>query len=290
MSVFKRKTKTGETEFYHYRFKLDGKLYYGVCDGCDQKRDAEAFEKLMKQSVIEAGGIARKGKKAFLEAFKEELSGGNPVPIAEAWELFARKPHEMGQRHQEMVKARWQDFVSFMQDNYPDIVFLDKITKGTAEEYIQTIRTKGPWLHTRFNMIAKFLNVSIGTIKNYSNDPDFPSSQKMNDFEKWFSEKDETLSKAKRRKRSLYTKPAVTKLSTETQNNYLKTCKMVINALAEQAGVFENPFSHIKKLTNKPVEREAFTPEELKLIADSSKGSWIYTLLEFCTSFFYLIS
>lgn len=278
MSVFKRKTKRGETEFYHYRFKLAGKLYYGVCDGCEQKRDADAFEKEMKQSVFEAEGIARRGKKTFLEAFKEELSGGNPVPVVKAWGLFEKKPHEMGQRHQEMVKGRWLDFVSFMQDNYPDTVFLDKITKGIAEEYIQHIRKKGPWTNSKFNLIARFLDVSTGTIKKYSLDPDFPHTKNLIDFDEWFKDKNKVLSKTQKRKRATYKESTGTKLSTETQNNYLTTCNMVINGLAEQAGVIENPFVHIKKLTNKPVEREAFTPEELKLIADSSKGTWIYTL------------
>lgn len=277
MSVFKRKTQKGETEFYHYRFKLAGKLYYGVCDGCELKRDAEAFEKELKQSISEAEGIARKGKKAFLEAFKEELSDGSPIPVKDSWDSYDKKPHSMGERHRETVKARWLDFVAFIEDNKGNIP-LNKISKNIAEEYINQIRTNGPWSRTRLDNLAKELNISIQTVRKMAKSPKFPSNQSISEIKKWFAENDRTMTKEQIRKRKPYQHQAAIRLSSETNNNYLQTCKMILNALMDDAGLIGNPFNHIKKVQSQRIDRETFTPEELKLIADKSKGTWIYAL------------
>ena len=57
-------------------------------------------------------------------------------------------------------------------------------------------------------------------------------------------------------------------LSPTTQNQYLKLCKSVFAWLKEDAGLLNNPFDlPIQKTT--PENREAFTPEELRLIGEN---------------------
>ena len=57
-------------------------------------------------------------------------------------------------------------------------------------------------------------------------------------------------------------------LSPTTQNQYLKLCKSVFTWLKEDAGLLNNPFDlPIQKTT--PENREAFTPEELRLIGEN---------------------
>lgn len=66
-------------------------------------------------------------------------------------------------------------------------------------------------------------------------------------------------------------------LSNSSKNKYLTSMKMIFRVLGKANGVLENPFAEIKRLANKAAEREAFTPEELRLIGEKAKG-WIYSL------------
>ena len=65
--------------------------------------------------------------------------------------------------------------------------------------------------------------------------------------------------------------------ASETKNDKLRSMKMLFSVLGKDAGVIENPFAGIKKLTVERETREAFTPEELKLIGQHSTG-WIRSL------------
>lgn len=63
----------------------------------------------------------------------------------------------------------------------------------------------------------------------------------------------------------------------DTKNDYLTNLKMIFNTLGEASGIIEDPFADIKKLKKDSPSREAFTPEELKLIGENATG-WIYSL------------
>ena len=50
MSVFRREVKGKDgkihlTEEFHYKFMYQKKFYFGVCEGCRVKSEAEKFEK-----------------------------------------------------------------------------------------------------------------------------------------------------------------------------------------------------------------------------------------------------
>lgn len=84
-------------------------------------------------------------------------------------------------------------------------------------------------------------------------------------------DKEVVFKRAKKRREIKY-QSNLARLSTNTANDFLQTCKMVFKFLADDAGLVENPFAHIDKLAVRIHERDAFTPEELRLIGESADG------------------
>jgi len=231
MAVYKRKTTAGESKFYNYRFKINGKIYYGVCYTKDNnkikattKPYAEAWEKYIKLKV---GELAKqKSIKALVENFREEMTGGNAILLSEAYELSLKKPNKR-QASKSLIKVKqsyWLDFVKYIQQYYPDVKKLADVKKKHAEEYIQYIRKNGRFdkevLYSSGKNIVKF---------------------KRN----W-------------------------KLSNKTCNTFQQTLSEVFRKLRYDAGLIENPFDGIYKLDNEAESREAFTEKELELIKDKA--------------------
>ena len=90
MSVFKRKTSSGETSEYHYRFMKKGKLYFGVCEGCYTKDSATEYENKIRATADELA--MQKSVKALVENFRDELSGGERVLLADVFDIVSKKP------------------------------------------------------------------------------------------------------------------------------------------------------------------------------------------------------
>lgn len=68
-------------------------------------------------------------------------------------------------------------------------------------------------------------------------------------------------------------------LSPRTCNVFHNTLKEMFQLLTEDAGLIENPFGAIPKLNNEYQQREPFTEEELKLIAEQKKANeFIYPI------------
>ncbi len=128
-----------------------GKLYQGVCHGCTIKKDALGYEKKVREKVNDLS--KQKTVKALVSNFREDMTGGSPVNISEAFELSLKKPRKK-QPSKELINIKrsyWRDFINYMEANYPGIVKLADIRKKHAEEYIQYIREKG-----RFNKNVEF--------------------------------------------------------------------------------------------------------------------------------------
>ena len=90
---------------FHYRFQLHGKDYSGVCIGCEipenasakeigvVRKKAVAFEKEQKDRIardarereqVEHDIRKNRTVRALVENYRYELTGGKPVPLAEA--------------------------------------------------------------------------------------------------------------------------------------------------------------------------------------------------------------
>lgn len=65
--------------------------------------------------------------------------------------------------------------------------------------------------------------------------------------------------------------------SNSTKNDYLASLRMIFRSLGRDYGIIENPFDSVRKIPSNKIAREAFTPEELKLIGEKATG-WIYSL------------
>lgn len=221
MSVFKRKTSSGETQEYHYRFMKSGKLYLGVCEGCFDEKSARDYETRIRATASELA--TQKSVKALVENFRDELSGGEKILLKDACSVFDSKPsrREASQTHKNNRMSRFNDFVLFMSSKYPDVRYLNDVKPKHAEAYVAQIRTAG-----RF---SKLVNTPTGNYEAKS-----------------------------------------IKLSTHTQNRYLKDIKGIFDKLAKQCGIIENPFADIQPVMERKETREPFTEKELELILSKS--------------------
>ncbi len=195
MSVRKRSKNE-----YHYSFQHHGKRYWGVCEGCSTKADALAYEKKIRDTVKEAA--VQKNIGAFLENFKRELTGGDKITIADAFDLYISKPRRKhpGVKQQQINRSQWNDFAAYMTENYPDVKQLDRVTRNHAESYIRQLLEKGRFLRRI------------------------------------------TYQRAYQGREVVHSYSAQTKLSGRTINAFHKTLKSVFAKLQEDAGILYNPF------------------------------------------------
>ena len=143
MSVSKRKTDNGETDYYYYAFSVKGKRYRGVCSGCTTKVAALAFEKKIRETSQALS--EQKSVSALVENFKRELTGGDKITLDAAFDLYQAKPRrkQPSSQQQQINQSQWNDFVAFMHDSYPAIEQLDNVSRTHAEAYIQQLRESG---------------------------------------------------------------------------------------------------------------------------------------------------
>ena len=146
MSIRKRKTEKGETTEYHYEFMQSGKRHYGVCEGCTTVKAALAYEKSIRETAKKL--IEQKSVTALIENFKNELTGGGTITLAEAFDLYSSKPRrKMPSGGQKAINlSQWNDFCSFMSETYPEVEQLGKVTKRHAEAYIKHLRENGRYV------------------------------------------------------------------------------------------------------------------------------------------------
>jgi len=172
---------------YHYEFMQSGKRYYGVCEGCTNERAALAYEKNIRDTAKKAAG--QTSCKALIENFKKELTGGGDIPLTDAYELSLQKPRR--RMPSEKVKARkgemFNDFVSFMKGEHPEIVNLAAVQPKHAEEYISFIRENG-----RYN---KTVTYQRGGKTLSFNATATPSNKTVNDYQMACSEVFKLLSR-----------------------------------------------------------------------------------------------
>lgn len=233
MSVKKRRTSGGETAEYHYRFMYKGKNYSGVCEKCTDKATAQNFEKKIKEQVKKSSE-AETPKKLY-ETMRKNLIGERTVKLSEAFAMAAQKPRSRypSEKVLKNKESKWQDFVFFMEDNYPDVQNLSEVRVNHAEEYINYIQNHGRW----------------GKKVSY----------KKNGKEFTYEIQQESQ-------------------SAYTANHRLMVIKEVFSKLFSDAGLYENPFGNIQKMTSDEYARDIFSEEELLLIKNNPD--------DFCTPLF----
>ncbi len=219
---------------WYYEFMCRGKRHFGTCEGAKNQRQAEAFERSVREKATQAAGL--KSVKALYETFREDLTGGKRISLDEAFELALKKPRKRTPAEKQISIKRgiWQDFLDFMHGEHPEIVNLSDVMKTHAEEYVALIRESGKYNKAiQYNRGVKKRNAS------------------------------QTIS---------YYAPENIQLSPRTTNYYQVVCTEIFTLLKDDAGLQDNPFASILKLDMKNETREAFSPDELKTIFDNLDG------------------
>ena len=133
---------------YHYQFDKNGKTYSGVCEGCTTKKQAEAYEKRMKER--QAAFAEQKSVDHLMERRRQEITGNKGIPLADAYDLSLKKPRrrQPSERVIEQKRSVWRDFVAFMENQHPEATDLAAVNASHAEEYIALIRATGRFQKT----------------------------------------------------------------------------------------------------------------------------------------------
>ena len=133
---------------WYYEFMLQGKRYYGTCEGANSRRAAEAIEKTVREKAVQAAGL--KSVKALYETFREDLTGGKKIRLDDAFTLAEQKPRARrpGEGYAGMKRGVWLDFLSFMHDKHPEAVNLADVTEAHAQDYISLLQQSGRYNKT----------------------------------------------------------------------------------------------------------------------------------------------
>ena len=136
---------------WYYEFEIAGKCYRGTClDANGQptriERIALAYEKAQRETVRNLRSI--KSTKALVENYREELTGSKAIPLREAYVRSLRKPRKRtpGAARQALKAAHWQDFLAYMEDNYPEVAHLAAVARHHAENYVASLTTYGKYV------------------------------------------------------------------------------------------------------------------------------------------------
>ena len=216
---------------WYYEFMYRGKRFCGTCEGAENRREAEAFERTVREKASLASGL--KSVKALYETFREDLTGGQKISLEVAFDRSLKKPRKRMPAEKQIAKKRgmWQDFLDFMRGEHPEITTLSDVSKTHAEEYIAWLRESG-----KYNKAIQYSRAGKkrGACQTIS-----------------------------------YSTSEDARLCPRSINRYQTACAEVFTLLKDDAGLQENPFAGILKLDMKNETREAFTPDELKLIYDN---------------------
>lgn len=157
---------------WYYEFMAGGKRHSGTClDSSGQptknERIAQAYEKTIR---AELGNVrANKSVKALVENYREELTGSKAIPLREAYVRSLRKPRKRtpGAERQVIKQRHWQDFLTYMEDNYPDVTHLAAVAHHHAENYVASLTTYGKYVVRKAGESRVANHLSGATIKDY---------------------------------------------------------------------------------------------------------------------------
>lgn len=195
------------------------------------ERDALAKAKEYIENLNKIKEIESREDYLEEKAKLKKLKARLTITLDNAFELHLQKPHTRtaSARILKVTRRYWEDFVYFVKDKY-QLNTLDEVERAHAEAYIAYIRKNGRYC-----------------TKIMYDKERCPSRKKFKDYDYGGL------------------------LSNTTLNRYLSTCKAVFSFLGPDLGysLEENPFYFIYPLKLKPVSKEIFSDEELRLIFEN---------------------
>ncbi len=236
---------------WHYRFMLAGKSFSGLCKNCANERAAAEYEMARRKEqeaaladLAEEEKAIRRNKtvRALAENYMMELSGGHPISLEESIELALSKPsrRHAADKFNDQRRLYWGDFVSFLHDNFPEVSLVSLLRKPHCEAYVKYLCENG----------------------RYVKEVSYKNARRK------IKCKHDTISYKREYK-----------LAPATIRTIIGVCKWVIGSVAEDAGVVFNPWDNVVLPAQDPVEREVFTPAELRKIWDGiQSNSFCYVL------------
>ena len=151
---------------FHFRFQISGTDYHGVCDGCTVSENASPKEiavarakalryeegerarvraELAEQKSIEADIRKNRTVRALVENYRYELTGGAPLPLADAIAVAEAKPaaKNAGERFVGQRRTYWRDFTAYMAATYPDITDIAQVRRAHCETFVRHLIDHG---------------------------------------------------------------------------------------------------------------------------------------------------
>ena len=135
--------KKQDRSCWYYRFRTrEGKV---ICrsTGETDKNKARTVERKARRDVVKLR--QQHTARAVIESFATELAGGREIPLADAFDVFEKKPKRKptGSKQLRSKESMWADFVAFMAARYPAARNLNQVKPDMAEGYITWIRGNG---------------------------------------------------------------------------------------------------------------------------------------------------
>lgn len=157
---------------WYYSIMVAGQRYRGTClDSSGQptrnERIALAYEKAQRAKLENVRSI--KSVKALVENYREELTGTKAIPLREAYVRSLRKPRKRtpGAERQVIKQRHWQDFLTYMEDNYSEVTHIAAVARHHAENYVASLTTYGKYVVRKAGERRVAHPLSGATIKDY---------------------------------------------------------------------------------------------------------------------------
>jgi len=241
MSIYRRKMPNGKlSKRYYYDFRHNGKRFF-KSTGLVTEREAKNFEKEFVDNLKKA-----KSAKKVVEDFRDALNGGKKLVLNESvFELFLSKYLQRKNASGKKPKRIGLQRKANKKAQWCDFVAF-VLDNYSEVKYLSEVS----------NHIAEEYISFLRTSGKYNKQVQFRHKGHRRNIK--YQIKSESLSPA-------------------TCNSYHNTLSQVFYVLAWEASLETNPFKEIPKLSNDYESREAFTPEELRLIGKNA-DDFLYPL------------
>ena len=149
MALYKR----DQSPYWYYRFRFKGKMY-NASTGLTLKREAEKFEIDLKNELKSTiGSDNPKQQQRAIQDLSEKIVTtikGESIKLEEVWNTFKEEAFTTLKRYPSEKKwlqkeGIWNDFLFFIQTEYPEANTLRDISSHQTKQYITILKQTGKY-------------------------------------------------------------------------------------------------------------------------------------------------